>query len=402
MKETLRAIAAKYKEDIVRTAAELIRINSQSLQEGEVAAYIRKKMEALGYDEVTVDRYGSVFGTVRGAGGGCSVTLNCHMDVVDAGDPARWKHPPYGGVIEEGRIWGRGASDTKGTMAIQLYTPILLREAGLLPKGDVVTSCVIAEEIAGFGTMAQTRENRMLTDYAVIGEATENNLSIGSRGRCCAVVTITGKSCHASRPDLGANPFDYLGRLLPELAKVEMGSDELFGKSSMCVTKIESSEKGTNVIPGQVTVYLDYRQTGEDTEDVVQAKIQAALDRCGEVPGVTAKAEILYFPLTTYTGVEDRGYQGEYPFLVREDDPHVVQAKAAIEEAVGHPIGVKAWDLATDTGHLAAKGVKCLGYSPAEERLCHTVEGSISIEMMEEGVVGYLALTAALANNPKQ
>ena len=72
MKETLRAIAAKYKEDIVRTAAELIRINSQSLQEGEVAAYIRKKMEALGYDEVTVDRYGSVFGTVRGAGGGCS------------------------------------------------------------------------------------------------------------------------------------------------------------------------------------------------------------------------------------------------------------------------------------------------------------------------------------------
>ena len=79
----------------------------------------------------------------------------------------------------------------------------------------------------------------------------------------------------------------------------------------------------------------------------------------------------------------------------------MIQAKAAIEEAVGHPIGIKAWDLATDTGHLAAKGVKCLGYSPAEERLCHTVEDSISIEMMEEGIVGYLGVTAALANNPK-
>ncbi len=400
MNEQMKAIAAKYKDEIVRTASELIQRDSQSLHEGEVAAYIQKKMEALGYDEVSVDRYGSIFGTVRGTGGGSSVTLNCHMDVVDAGDESRWEHPPYSGAVEGGRIWGRGASDTKGTMAIQLYTPLLLREAGLLPKGDVVTSCVIAEEIAGFGTMVQAREGRMLTDYAIIGEATENDIAIGSRGRCCVVVTITGKSCHASRPDLGSNPFDYLRRLLPELEKVEMGRDELFGESSMCVTKIESSEKGTNVIPGQVAVYLDYRQTGEDTEEAVQAKVQAALDRCGEVPGVTAKAEILYFPLTTYTGVEDRGYQGEYPFSARAEDPHIVLAKAAIEEAVGHPIGLKAWDLATDTGHLTAKGVKCLGYSPAEERLCHTVEDSISIEMMEEGIVGYLAVTAALANEP--
>ena len=400
MNEQMKAIAAKYKDEIVRTASELIQRDSQSLHEGEVAAYIQKKMEALGYDEVSVDRYGSIFGTVRGTGGGSSVTLNCHMDVVDAGDESRWEHPPYSGAVEGGRIWGRGASDTEGTMAIQLYTPILLREAGLLPKGDVVTSCVIAEEIAGFGTMVQAREGRMLTDYAIIGEATENDIAIGSRGRCCVVVTITGKSCHASRPDLGSNPFDYLRRLLPELEKVEMGRDELFGESSMCVTKIESSEKGTNVIPGQVAVYLDYRQTGEDTEEAVQAKVQAALDRCGEVPGVTAKAEILYFPLTTYTGVEDRGYQGEYPFSARAEDPHIVLAKAAIEEAVGHPIGLKAWDLATDTGHLTAKGVKCLGYSPAEERLCHTVEDSISIEMMEEGIVGYLAVTAALANEP--
>ena len=400
MNEQMKAIAAKYKDEIVRTASELIQRDSQSLHEGEVAAYIQKKMEALGYDEVSVDRYGSIFGTVRGTGGGSSVTLNCHMDVVDAGDESRWEHPPYSGAVEGGRIWGRGASDTKGTMAIQLYTPILLREAGLLPKGDVVTSCVIAEEIAGFGTMVQAREDRMLTDYAIIGEATENDIAIGSRGRCCVVVTITGKSCHASRPDLGSNPFDYLRRLLPELEKVEMGRDELFGESSMCVTKIESSEKGTNVIPGQVAVYLDYRQTGEDTEEAVQAKVQAALDRCGEVPGVTAKAEILYFPLTTYTGVEDRGYQGEYPFSARAEGPHIVLAKAAIEEAVGHPIGLKAWDLATDTGHLTAKGVKCLGYSPAEERLCHTVEDSISIEMMEEGIVGYLAVTAALANEP--
>ena len=56
MNEQMKAIAAKYKDEIVRTASELIQINSQSLHEGEVAGYIRKKMEDLGYDEVEIGR----------------------------------------------------------------------------------------------------------------------------------------------------------------------------------------------------------------------------------------------------------------------------------------------------------------------------------------------------------
>lgn len=85
MNETFHAIAAKYKDEIVQTASELIQINSQSLHEKELAEYVAAKMRKLGYDDVTVDAYGSVFGTVKGTGGGSSVMLNCHMDVVDAG-----------------------------------------------------------------------------------------------------------------------------------------------------------------------------------------------------------------------------------------------------------------------------------------------------------------------------
>ena len=110
-------------------------------------------------------------------------------------------------------------------MAIQIYVPFLLKEAGLLPKGDIITAAVISEEIAGYGAMVHTQENRMLTDYAIVGEATENDIAIGSRGRCCGVITITGKSCHASIPHVGHNPFDFLAQLLPELQKVPMGSD---------------------------------------------------------------------------------------------------------------------------------------------------------------------------------
>ena len=311
MNEQLKALAAKYKDEIVQTASELIQINSQSLHEGELAQYIVDKMHKLGYDSVEVDKYGSVFGTMKGTGGGSSVMLNCHLDVVDGGDESLWKYPPYSGAIAEGRVWGRGASDTKGTMAVYLYVPVMLKEAGLLPKGDIVVAEVITEEIAGYGAMMHTRENRMLTDYAVIGEATENDIAIGCRGRFCAVITITGKSCHASIPHEGHNPFNFLSRLLPELEKVEMSSEELFGSSTMSVTKIESSEKGSNIIPNEVVVYIDYRQTGDDTAAHVLEKLQAAIDRCGKMEGISTKVEALYFPLTTYTGIEGRGYQGE-------------------------------------------------------------------------------------------
>jgi len=400
MKEKFIELTNQYMDEIIKTASELIQINSQSTKEGEVAQYTVNKMKELGYDEVVVDAYGSVFGTIKGTGGGSSVMLNCHLDVVDEGDESKWKYPPYSGIIAEGKIWGRGASDTKGTFAIQLYTPIMLKRAGLLPKGDIVVAGVVSEEIAGFGAMMQTRDNFKLTDYAIIGEATENDLAIGCRGRFCAVVTITGKSCHASIPHMGKNPFDFLGKFLTELKTVKMGEDELFGASTMSVTNITSSEKGTNIIPNEVVVYIDYRQSSADPEEIALAKIQEVIDRC-KIDGIKVDLKALYFPLTTYTGFKGEGYQGEPPFSTSPNELYVQFCKKVLEEAVGHPVKLKTWSFATDTGHYAAKGVKCIGYSPAEIKFCHTTEDNIDIEMMKEGTIGYLALTHALANQSK-
>ncbi len=400
MNEKFKLVAEKYHDEIVRTASELIQINSQSTHEKEVAEYTINKMKELGYDEVVVDKYGSVYGTMKGTGGGSSITLNCHLDVVYESDPEKWKYPPFSGAIAEGKVWGRGASDTKGTFAVQLYIPKMLKEIGMLPKGDIIVSGVVSEEIAGFGAMMQTRDNYKLTDYVVIGEATENDIAISCRGRFACVVTITGKSCHASIPHEGKNPFDVLGPLLCELKNVELGYDPENGYSTMSPTNIISSEQGSNIIPNQITLYIDYRQVPCDTTEIVVEKIRKVAEKCA-VEGITVEVEPYYFPLTTYTGVEGKGYQGEYPFGVSKDEDYIVCAKQAIEEAVGHEIKTKAWAFATDTGHYAAKGCKCLGYSPAEIKLCHTTEDNIDIEMMKEAEIGYMALTYNLANREK-
>ena len=404
MNEVLKTIAAKYKDDIVHTASELIQRNSQSLHEGEVAAYVQEKMKELGYDKVEVDRYGNVFGTMKGTGGGSSVMLNCHMDVVYEGDESLWPYPPYSGAIAEGRVWGRGASDTKGTMAIQIYVPFLLKEAGLLPKGDIITAAVISEEIAGYGAMVHTQENRMLTDYAIVGEATENDIAIGSRGRCCGVITITGKSCHASIPHVGHNPFDFLAQLLPELQKVPMGSDGLFGSSTMSCTRITSSEEGTNIIPNEIVLYVDYRQSGDDTPEEVQRKLEAAIANC-HVDGVTAKAELLYFPLTTYTGVEGRGYQGENPFVASADADYIQKVKAAIEDAYYQVVGFTAADVDEIAMSVSLINIKAYGIVIAKpaEGCADTVKAGLQafIDNQCASFETYLADQYEIAKNAK-
>lgn len=391
-------LAAEYRRSIVETASEMIRIPSLSLQEGEMAAYTEKKMKELGYDEVIIDRYGSVFGVMHGTGGGSSVMMNCHLDVVDAGDAAKWERDPFGGEVAEGRIWGRGASDTKGTFAIQVYVPAILKEAGLLPKGDLIVAGVVAEENAGFGSMMHTREGRFLTDYCILGEASENDIAVGSRGRFCVVVTVTGKACHASIPHTGVNPIDAVGEVIARLKTVPLHTDPMFGASTMTVTKIETSEPGTNLVPNEAVLYADFRQSArEDSEDDVRERVETVLKPL-EKDGIRLDVKILYFPVRTYTGVDGDGFQGEQVFVVSPKTDYIRFAKRVVEEAVGHEIQAKPWSFATDAGHYQVKGVRCLGYSPAEIDRCHTTQDSISVEAMEEGIAGYLALVRALAN----
>ena len=95
------------------------------------------------------------------------------------------------------------------------------------------------------------------------------------------------------------------------------------------------------------------------------------------------------------------GFEGEPPFSVDENEEYVQFCKKVIEEAIGREIKIKPWSFATDTGHYANKGCKCIGYSPAEAALCHTTMDNIDIEMMKEAEVGYLALTYNLANRDK-
>ena len=98
-------------EELIAFCQEAVRIPSYSGQEKGVAEFMKRKMEEYGFDEVIIDKYGSVLGTINGKRPGKTILMDGHIDTVDVIDAPQWTHDPFGGEIADGRIYGRGTSD---------------------------------------------------------------------------------------------------------------------------------------------------------------------------------------------------------------------------------------------------------------------------------------------------
>jgi acetylornithine deacetylase len=119
-------------------------------------------------------------GVVRGRGGGRSLVVNGHIDVVGAGDPANWASPPFASEIRDGRLYGRGAVDMKGGSRPRSSLDVLGRE-GVRLAGDVIIQAVTDEETCAMGTVARSSAAIAVT-RGLVPEPTRMNLWIATRG----------------------------------------------------------------------------------------------------------------------------------------------------------------------------------------------------------------------------
>ena len=157
-----------------------------------------------------------------------------------AGDPARWPHPPYEGVLEGGRIWGRGAVDIKGPLAAQVIAGArLLRDER--PPGDVWVTCTVQEEIGGAGARFLTREPP--ARLVVVGEPSRGQVRRGHRGRYELLVHVRGASVHGQEAK-----FSVTAEQLAELVKL-IESGEISGKQGKEVfAAIENTDKSPRAV----------------------------------------------------------------------------------------------------------------------------------------------------------
>ena len=182
-------------EQLIAFCQEALRIPSYSGQEQGVAELMKRKMEEYGFDEVIIDRFGSVLGTINGKRPGKTVLMDGHIDTVDVIDAPQWEHDPFGGEIADGKIYGRGASDMKGSDCAMITAAARFAEkTGRDFAGRVCVSCTVHEErFEGVSSREITRLAK--PDLVIIGEATSTTIKRGQRGRAEVVVETEGVSC---------------------------------------------------------------------------------------------------------------------------------------------------------------------------------------------------------------
>ena len=159
----------------------------------------------------------NVVGTRRG-GPGPVVHLNGHFDVVPAGDG--WTVDPFGGLVRDGRIYGRGSCDMKAGIAAALFAAEAIERAGVPLPGTIEISGTVDEESGGFAGVAYLAECGRIakgkTDFVIIPEPLNvDRICVGHRGVYWFEVTARGRIGHGSMPFLGVNAIDGHGATAP-------------------------------------------------------------------------------------------------------------------------------------------------------------------------------------------
>lgn len=385
-------------ERAVAFAAELIRIPSPSGDEGLALRRAAREMEALGYDEVWTDEVGNVVGLIRGRGASAPLMFCSHMDVVDAGDPAGWEHPPYGGVVADGWLHGRGAMDVKGQLALQLYAAGCF--AGQRPAGDIYVATTVMEERGCWG-MAHLMEKGGLNPGAVVlGEATGGDLCVGHRGHAELEVEIRGRAGHASAPHLACNPAAALPAVLQALDAFarRLPSDPVLGASTLTPTVVETYPLSRNAVPELARVVIDWRVLPGWRLDQALRDLRAAIQAQAPLPdGLTLEVKNAVERQRTWTGREEDRHIFTPGFWVEPCHPLVRAASRAIEAATGQAPRVRPWTFSTDGGFSCGlRDIPTLGYSPGAEPFAHGNRERLQLDEARTIYQAYPSLIRAL------
>lgn len=366
-------------EDLAR---DLVRIPTENPpgNEGAAAEFVYDWFREVGIDATLVEEPDPDRPQVgaRVGDGGPTVVLNGHLDVVPAGDPGAWSADPYEGVVEDGRLYGRGSADMKTGVAIAMLVARDLApdiRSGEL-SGSVVVHAAMGEETADPGTRTLL-ERGFDGDYGIVLEPTDFRVATSTKGLSVYRVAVEGTATHASQPDAGTNAIDEVRPLLDAIdeydAELRAREGSLCGGAFATVTEIEAgTDSNLAVIPDRAELVLDRRVLPGEEPDAVDAEVEALLERVREEHGV----ETSWTRIQTYASSS-----------IPVDHPLATSLRDRSIEAVGaggdvsDPWGIEA---ATDARNFVNDaGIPAVTWGPGDLDQAHTVDESIDLGAAE-------------------
>ena len=287
--------------DPVPIATALVRCPSITPAEGGALSYLEGVLSPAGF---TCHRLPfSAPGTTdvdnlfaRIGGGGPHLCFAGHTDVVPAGDPGLWTHPPFGAVVDDGFLYGRGAVDMKGNIACFIAAALdFLADPERLGQGSISLLITGDEEGPAVNGTIKVLEwmaaNGHTPSHCVVGEPSNperlgDAIKIGRRGSLNGRLVVRGKQGHAAYPQLANNPIRGLTRVLAALQALRLDEGtEAFSPSNLEIVAIETGSPAYNVIPAAVEARLNARfndrHTAASLEALIRREAEAALAGCG-------------------------------------------------------------------------------------------------------------------------
>ena len=275
------------REYLIQTLADLIGINSINPQlvpggrgEAEIAAYIAKALRHLNLQVIMHEPEAgrvSVVGRLQGTGSGRALMLNGHLDTVGVeGMPE-----PFAATIRNGKMYGRGAFDMKGSLAACMTALKALVDSKAAFNGEVLLAAVADEEYFSLGTADIV--SRYKVDGAIVTEATEMNLCRAHKGFVWLEVETFGRAAHGSRFDEGVDANMMMGRFLAELDKLEKdlrarSPHPLVGPPSLHAALINGGS-GLSTYAANCKLKIERRTIPGETEAQVVGELQKIIDQ---------------------------------------------------------------------------------------------------------------------------
>ncbi|MFD0693878.1 peptidase [Paenibacillus sp. GCM10027628] len=240
LKRRIRQWMLDHKDEGIAFLGHLVQSPSTQGNEADVQDLVARKLHQLGLQvdswELDGDQLRShpyfcssrdnfqgspnVVGLLKGTGGGRSIILNGHVDVVPEGDRVQWMDDPYSGVIRDGKMYGRGVTDMKGGNVALLLAIQAIQELGLQLKGDVIFQSVVEEESGGAGTLAAALKGYK-ADAALIPEPTGMRIFPKQQGSMWFRIHVKGRSAHGGTRYEGVSAIEKSMLVLTHIRELE-------------------------------------------------------------------------------------------------------------------------------------------------------------------------------------
>lgn len=357
----------------------------EGLNETPAAELVARQMKAFHWSpqiEEAAPGRPNVICELDGGKPGPSLLFEGHTDVVTEGDSSAWSHDPFGGEIENGRLYGRGAADMKGGVAAMMFAADAVVRAGPFP-GRIVIGALADEEgmmlgAKSFVSMGHAQE----IDAAIICEPEGGEVCVSQKGAIRISLTATGRMAHGAMPDHGKNPIPAMAQLILKLHHLQdqlqqtSGFHEHLGLPFVTPTVVRSGDLSQlNVIPGSAILGLDLRTIpGVNHRELLNA-VREIGKKVEEETGVTVEMTI----------IDDRP-----PSEISIDSPVVKALVHAHESVMGKAPAYGGVPGTTDGTILwRDAGIPCVVYGPGGKWIAHQVDEFVEVSEIQKSAEVY-------------